>query len=350
MHRIRHIIFSMSLALLCMMTGVVGYMLIEKWDFFDAVYMTVITLSTVGYGEIHSLSRTGRVFTIVLVILGVGFTVYVAGSIVQFMVEGKIRSLLGRKRLDRRIRKSKGHYIVCGYGRIGRVICRDFQQKPLDLVVIEQDPELVADMDADGVLYICADATEEKTLIEAGIEHAKGLVAVLATDMDNVFLVLTARQLNADLFIAARAGNKRTKAKLLAAGANRVESPYHIGAASMAQRIMRPTVTTFLDFALAHRRKDIQMEEIPVSTGSPLVDVMLKDSGIRQRFNLIIIAIMKKDGGMHFNPSFESVIKSGDTVIAVGEKENLRKLGEILNPRKMGPESPSPPQAECGPR
>ena len=187
-------------------------------------------------------------------------------------------------------------------------------------------------MDEDKVLYVCGDVSDEANLIKAGIKRAKGLVAVLATDADNVFLVLTARQLNPDLYIVARACQAESKAKLRAAGANNVESPYEMGAVSMAQRILRPTVTNFLDLAFTYSRKDIQMEEIPVSSSSALSNVMLKDSGIRQQFNLIIIAIKKSDDSMLFNPSFETVIKAGNTVIAVGEEANLKRLADILNP------------------
>ena len=312
--------------------GTAGYVIIEDWEVFDALYMTIITVSTVGFSEIHNISKTGRLFTILLVFSGVGFTLYIAAAVVQFMVEGRIRIILGRRRLEKKISRMKNHYIVCGYGRIGRVVCRNLKRKPLDLVVIEKDPELISVMDADGVLYISGDAADEENLIRAGIKRAKGLVAVLASDADNVFLVLTARQLDPDLLIIARASQEESKSKLRAAGANTVESPYGIGAASMAHRIIRPTVTSFLDLAFAHKRKDIQMEEIPVSASSDLVNIMLKDTGIRQKYNLIIIAIKKPDKSMLFNPSFEAMIEVGDTIIAVGEEVNLQELEKILNP------------------
>ena len=204
----------------------------------------------------------------------------------------------------------------------------------MDIIVIERDPDLVPLMDGDGILYISGEATDEANLQKAGIGRAKGLIAALATDTENVFLVLTARQLAPDLQIIARASREETKSKLKMAGANSVESPYEMGAVSMAQHIVRPTVTSFLDLAFEHKRKDIQMEEIPVSESSELVNVMLKDSGIRQRFNLIIIAIKNPDGEMLFNPSFEAVIQPNDTVVAVGEVDNLDKLEHILNPKK----------------
>jgi voltage-gated potassium channel len=307
-------------------------MIIEDWRFLDALYMTVITISTVGYREVNQVGDVGRVFTILLVAIGVGFTLYVAAAVVQFMVEGRIRIILGRRRLDKKINRLKNHYIVCGYGRIGRVICRNLRRKPLDVVAIDNGPELIPVMDEDGILYVSGDAADEASLIKAGIQRAKGLVAALATDMDNVFLVLTARQLAPELTIIARASQEAVKSKLQAAGADSVESPYEMGAVSMAHHIIQPTVTNFLDLAFAHGRKDIQMEEIPVSESSELVNVPLKDSGIRQNYNLIIMAIKKPDGDMLFNPSYEAAIMPDDTVIAVGELENLQKLEKLLNP------------------
>lgn len=332
MKSIRQLKLCVLLLLLIILIGVTGYMTIEHWGFLDALYMTVTTFTTVGYSEVHEVSDLGRMFTIFFIIIGVMYFLYIAGVIVQFMVEGQIRTLLGRRSLDKKIDRLKNHYIVCGYGRIGKTLCTILKRKAVDLVVIEKDQDLIPVMVEDKIFYISGDAGDESNLIKAGIQHAKGLIAVLATDTDNVFLVLTARQLNPDLYIMANASRNESKPKLLAAGANRVELPYDMGAVSMAQRIIRPTVTNFLNLALAQRRKDIQMEEIPVSPSSELVNVMLKDSGIRQRYNLIIIAVKKSDDSMLFNPSFEAVIESGDTVIAVGEEENLKKLEKILNP------------------
>jgi voltage-gated potassium channel len=328
----KHLLLSVLLALCIFLLGATGYMMIEGWDFLDALYMTVITLTTVGYGEVHEVSRIGQIYTILLIFIGVAFILFVAGSVVQFMVEGRIRTILGRRSLDKKIDRLKNHYIVCGYGRIGRVLCNQLKRKPIDLVVIDKNLELIPIFDDDKVLYLSGDASDEAVLHKAGILRAKGLIAVLATDTDNVFLVLTARQLNPDLYIIARASRDDSKLKLQAAGANKVESPYEMGAVSMAQRIIRPTVTNFLNLAFAHKRKDIQMEEIPVNSSSGLINVMLKDSGIRQQFNLIIIAIKKPDGSMMFNPSYETVIEAGDTVIAVGQEGNLQRLENKLNP------------------
>jgi voltage-gated potassium channel len=328
----KHLVISTTLSVIIVITGTLGYMYIEGWGFLDALYMTVITISTVGFMEVRPMGDPGHLFTIFLVFIGVGFTLYVAGAVVQFMVEGRIRVIMGRRMVDRKISHLNNHYIVCGYGRIGRVLCNKLRSGSIDVVVLEQDRELIPQMEEDKVLYICGDASAEENLLKAGVQKAAGLISVLATDTDNVFLVLTARQLAPDLTITARASRESAKKKLLAAGATSVESPYEMGALRMAQKVLSPTVTSFLDLAFAHSHKEIQMEEIPVQSDSDLANVMLKDSGIRQRFNLILIAIELESGDMLFNPSFEYVIKPGDTVIAVGEKGNLRKLHHILCP------------------
>lgn len=332
METTKHFIISILLAILLILCGTAGYMIIEGWRMIDALYMTIITLTTVGYGEVYRLSDAGHVYTIVLIITGVGFFLYVIGAVIQFMVEGRVRILLGRRRLDRKISRLKNHFIVCGYGRIGKVICHKLLHENFDVVVIDKNPGLAETMDELGFVYICGDATDEAILLKAGIRKAKALIAVLGADTDNVFLVLTGRQLSSDLNIVARAGNDAAKAKLAAAGANTVEAPYETGAASMAQRIIRPTVTNFLDQAFTGDQNDIHMEEIPVADTSKLNGIILKDSGIRQKYNLIIIAIKKPDDRMIFNPSFETRLDAGDTVIAVGDPVNLYKLQAELNP------------------
>ena len=332
METLKHLVISTTLSVLIIITGTLGYMYIEQWPFLDALYMTVITISTVGFMEVRPMGDSGHLFTIFLVFIGVGFTLYVAGAVVQFMIEGQIRYIMGRRMVGRKISHLNHHYIVCGYGRIGRVLCNKLRSGSLDVLVLEQNRDLIPQMEEDKILYICGDALAEENLLKAGIKKAKGLISVLATDTENVFLVLTVRQLAPELTIMARASHESTKKKLLAAGATSVESPYEMGALRMAQKVLNPTVTSFLDLAFERSHEEIQMEEIPVQPNSDLANVMLKDSGIRQRFNLILIAIELEDGNMLFNPSFEYVIKPGDTVIAVGQKSNLRKLQTILCP------------------
>jgi voltage-gated potassium channel len=312
--------------------GTVGYVLIEGWSLIDGLYMTVITLATVGYGEVHVTSDAGRVFTIVLIILGVGFCLYVVGNVVQFLVEGQIRLILGRRKLDKQLRQLKDHYIVCGYGRMGRGLCRYLSQKQLDFAVIEKNPNRTSGMDNDGILYVLGDSTSEANLTIAGIDRASTLMATLGTDAANVFLVLTARRRNHELFIVARANENESIDTLYAAGANVVVSPYEIGARRMAHAILRPTVIHFLELAFADESTDIEMEEIPVKARSNLVDMTLQESGIRQDLDVIIIAMKKADGTMLFNPSAGSMIEVGDTVVVVGEDRNLVKLEKILNP------------------
>lgn len=315
--------------------GTIGYMVIEGWPLTDALYMTVITLSTVGYGEVQGLSPTGRIFTIILIIMGVSFVFYLAGSVIQFMMEGRIREILGRRKLEKKIRVQKGHYIICGYGRVGSGVCEALASKPLDVVVIERDPARVDLLNERNILHIPGEATDEENLIRAGVQRAGGLVAALKTDSDNVYVTLSARQLNPGLFIIARAGEKQSENKLLAAGANKVVSPYHMGAHRIAQSILRPTVTDFLELTLMDASRDIQMEEMPVKPSSKLINVALQDSEIRKELDLIIVAVKKATGDMLFNPSSQTKLEAGDTVIAIGENRNLERLERLLNPGRQ---------------
>ncbi len=311
--------------------GISGYMLIEQWSFLDAAYMTAITLSTVGFLEIHEPSSGGRIFTIILIFIGVGYFLYLAGVIVQSIVEGEIKTLLGRQRLDKKIKKLKNHYIIAGYGRIGRVLCNFIKEDSPDIVVLEQDETLVTTLQKDKLHYLIGDASDEEVLLKAGIEKAGFLVAALATDTANVFLVLTARQLNPDIYIMARASNPGVKKKLLVAGANRVESPYDTGAISMGLKLLRPNVRTFLDVALSRKSDAIQIEELFIPKDSRYTQLALKDSGIRQDFNLIIIAIKKTNEEMMFAPHFETLLEAKDTLILMGKTKDLKAFDKALN-------------------
>ena len=335
MSRTPHLVIGIFLFILMLLAGTAGYMFIEGWPFIDALYMTVITLATVGFREVHELSLPGRIFTMVLIIVGVGFVFYLAGGIIQFMVEGRIRDILGRRKLEKELRKQKDHYIICGFGRVGSSICDLLASKPLGMVVIERNPERIARASDRHLLYVSGEATEEENLILAGVERARGLLAVLKTDTDNVYVTLTARQLNPKLFIIARGGEEKSENKLLAAGANRVVSPYLMGAHRIAQTILRPTVTDFLELTLVEKGRNIQMEEMPVDASSKLIDVALQDSRIRKDLDLIIVAVRKPEGQMLFNPSSQTKLQGGDMVVAIGEKQNLERLEKILNPQRQ---------------
>ena len=317
---------------LLIFSGATGYKIIEGWSYMDSVYMTVITLTTVGFQEVNALSPSGRLFTIILILLGGGFALYVAGAIVQFVVEGKIRSILGRRRLEKSIKKLSGHTILCGYGRIGSVICSSLMTKKIPVVVIEKDPLLVDILDSKKIPNLPGDSTDEELLDKAGINKAKNLIAALGTDTDNVFLVLTSRQINPDLFIVARCSYPNSRQKLYAAGADLVESPYELGAARIAMRIERPNVTDFLDTALTLDNTNIQMEEIPVRQGSYMCRKSLMESGLRQDYNLMVIAIKKHNGNMVFNPPHDAVIEAEDTMSVIGEDKMLEKLRKTLMP------------------
>jgi voltage-gated potassium channel len=332
MNRLGQIIRAIIISCVIFCIGVSGYMAIERWNFLDAAYMTAITLSTVGFMEVHKISSAGRIFTIIMIFAGVGYFLYIAGVIMQSIVEGEMQSILGRKRLDKKISKLKNHYIVCGYGRIGRVLCQLIKEETNDIVVIETDDSLIAALEKDKMHYLHGDASNEGVLLKAGVKNASFLVAALGTDTANVFLVLTARQVNPDIFIMARASNPDVRSKLMVAGANLVESPYDTGAVSMGLKLLRPSVSSFLDVALSRKRDAIQIEELFVPKSSKYTNVALKDSGIRQDFNLIIISIKKASGEMLFNPHFETLIEPKDTVIVMGKTPDLRKFTKAINP------------------
>jgi voltage-gated potassium channel len=329
---LRQTLISIGLSIVLMAVGSAGYMIIEGWNFMDAFYMTIITMATVGYGEVHPVSFQGRVFTVVLILLGVGFFLYVAGNIIQFLVEGRIRSVLGRRKLDKQIDKIKGHYIICGYGRIGRVLAQFLTARYVDVVVIERNQSRVTKMDEDGILYLIGEATDESILERAGIQRAKGIVTAVATDADNVFLVLIAKQLNPNLFIVARASQNDAKKTLLAAGADKVISPYDLGARRMAHAILRPTVIRFLEMAFADDSVDIQIEEVRVGENSRMAGMTLKDTGIRHDFDLMIMVIRKVDDTMSFNPKADTVIEAGDVMVVVGSDKNIKRLERVLTP------------------
>jgi len=326
----KHMLISIAMVLLLVLLGCLGYMVIEKWNFFDSLYMTIINLTTVGYGEVNPVSAQGRIFTMGLLVLGGGCFLYLVGNIIQFLVEGRIRLILGRRKLDHHINKLKNHYIVCGYGRIGRVLTRYLIQKYIDVVVIERNADQTPALDEDGVLYLVGDSMNEKLLERAGIHRARGLGTAVGTDADNVFLVLIARQLNPGLSIVARASQESTKKTLLAAGADNVVSPYDLGARRMAHAILRPTVIKFLEMAFTDESTDIQIEEIRVRPGASLIGVQLRDSGIRQNLDLIIIVIQKADGSMLFNPKADTRFEEGDTVVVMGGARSLAQLSRML--------------------
>jgi voltage-gated potassium channel len=310
--------------------GSLGFVWLEGWPFFDALYMTVTTLTTVGYGETHPLSQWGKLYNMVLILAGMGVLFYIITSLARVVVEGEIAAALGKRKLQKRIKKLSGHYIICGYGRLGEIIARQLHERRIPLVVVESNQELINYLDKFGYYFVAGDATKEEVLLEAGIERARGLVSVVHSDASNVYIVLTARSLNPSLFIVARGEEPGSRQKLLRAGADKVESPYELGGRKMAHTILRPTVTTLMELAM-QEGVEWSMEEVAVGTTSSMVGLPLKDSGIRQQYGVIVVAIKRADGEMLFNPSPAAPVLGGDTLILIGMRKHLEALEEILH-------------------
>lgn len=311
--------------------GTVGYMVIEKWNVLDALYMTVITITTVGFGEIRPISEPGRIFTIVLIFFGIGIVAYILGLVAQTMVVFQMTKILGRRKLGLKKKSMKDHYIICGYGRIGKTICQELVSSDIPVLVVDMEEEIKLQLEEVGIPYILDDATNEEVLVEARIDRAKGLVSVVSSDADNLFITMTARGLNPDLFIITRTDDEKNQKKFLRAGANRVFLPYVIGGQRMAHTIAKPAVMSFLDLTVHDRNIALEMEELLVREGSRLAGANLVESGIRQELNIIIVAIRKSEGEMIFNPSSQTRMEKGDTLIALGHKRDLEKLRHILS-------------------
>jgi voltage-gated potassium channel len=318
--------FAVSLLVAVTAGGTVGYMVIERWSAWDAFYMTIITITTVGYKEIHDLSLAGQAFTVVLLICGVGSALYTFTLLAAAIVEGRLPKRLQRRRHARMLETVKDHFIVCGYGRIGSMIAQQLTRQHVPIVVIERDENRAQAAIENGLLAIEADASREDMLKRAGIERARGLIAAVGTDAENVYAVLTARVLRPDLFIVGRAEGEDATAKLKRAGANRVVSPYQIGAVQMAQTALRPAVVDFVALATSSENLELAMEEIAIVAGSGLADRTLVDAGLRQRFGVIVVGIQRQDDRMEFNPLPEAVIRAGDKLVVLGQPESLKQL------------------------
>ncbi len=309
--------------------GTIGYSVVEGWSIFDSLYMTIITLTTVGYEEVHTLSRAGRYFTIILVLSGVGSMLYALGVGARVVIEGEIREILGRRQLTKKIENLKNHYIICGYGRMGKVICKEMVQNKAPFIIVEKDPDILTTIPKD-ILSMQGDSTQDSVLNDAGIEKARGLISVLSTDADNLYVVLSARGLNPKLRIVARASEEGADKKLLRAGADKVISPYNLGGLRIAHTILKPAVVDFIEFATRSGNLELQMEEIKVKGDSHIVDRSFDECGLRKDLGIIIVAIKRESGEMEFNPTSTSVIKLGDTLVAMGETKQLEALEKLV--------------------
>ena len=310
--------------------GTVGYMVIEGWSAWDAFYMTVTTVATVGFREVHALSRAGEAFTVALIFGGVGTAFYTATLVATSIVEGGLHRRFEERRFARMLDRIHDHFIVCGYGRIGRIIVDELQQQGVPFVVIERDPELVHNVAERGWLAVHADASQEDVLRRVGIHRARGLIAAVGTDAENVFTVLSARVMRPDLFIIARVESDDAEHKLRRAGADRVISPYHIGATHMVQSALRPAVVDFVQLATSAGHLDLSMEQVHIRDNSALVGKTIVDAGIRQKFGVIVVAIKRGGGAMEFNPAPEAVLNAGDEMVVLGRPESVKELEETV--------------------
>jgi|SRR2546423_5327833 len=323
--RIRYAVIALAVAIAF---GTAGFHLIEGWSLIDSLYMTVETVTTVGYGDVPPRSVGGRIFAIIFMFVGVGTVAYVLSSTVQRIVQSELIATFGARRRYREMSKLRNHYIICGAGRVGSHIIRDLERASAHFIVIEKDAERVAHLADRRVHVLVGDATLEETLREAGVERARGLAACLPDDADNVYVVLTARDLNPNLHIVARAAEEQAEAKLIRAGANRVVAPIIMGGRRMAVAMMKPAVDDFMDSITADNL-DLNFEQVEVEASSHLVGRPLRATPIRSELDVVIVSIRLRNGLRLFNPNAETVIEEGDLLIAIGRTDALVRLGKL---------------------
>jgi voltage-gated potassium channel len=307
--------------------GILGFHFIEHWSYFDGFYMVLTTITTIGYGELHPLSHTGRIFNVFVIVAGVSLLFLLIGTVTQILLEFELRSFFGRRRMERDIRRLSGHYIICGAGRVGRSVARELVHKDVPFVLVEPDSEKARRYSEEGWLTVVGDSTQSAVLREARIDEASGLVAAASTDAINTYIVLTARSLNPKIKIVARASEEDAEKHLLTAGADSVVLPYRFAGHRIAQSFLQPHVLDFIDSATVRLGMDLEISEIPVSPRSRYVGQTLADSHMRNDFGVIVLAI-KRGSEMLMNPSPDDVVAANDFLIAMGEPGALRKLEE----------------------
>jgi voltage-gated potassium channel len=307
------------------LTGTLGYMLIEGWGVLDSLYMTVTTIATVGFGETHPLSPRGRLFTIGLIVLGVGGALYLLTAMMQYVFEGHLGRNLERRRMQQRIEDLRDHFILCGFGRVGRQVARDFRLAKQPFVIIDVNQASVDEAADEGYPCVRGDAAADDTLRRAGIERARGLVTCVDSDADNVFVTLSARALRAELFIVARSNTEDAAPKLHRAGADRVVSPYSIGGRQMAMLATRPAAVEFVDRVLSRADVDLLLEDFAVREGSPLVGRTVREVGQTIAPGVLILAIRRRDK-LVTQPSDDTAVAVGDELVAFGTSAQLRAL------------------------
>jgi voltage-gated potassium channel len=306
-----------------------GYHFIEGWSLFDSLYMAIITLTTVGFAEVHPLGAAGRAFTMILSLGGIFTLFFAASEILRTWASGELRRLFGRQQMRKTMLRLKEHVIVCGYGRMGHLICEEFSRVSLPFVIIDNTETRLADFSLKGGVALFADATADETLKRAGIERARALVTVLPSDADNLFITMSARLLSDRVSIIARAEEEATAGKLVRAGASRVVSPYLIGGGRVVQAILQPAVLDFIEVATRSEHLELQLEEVVVLPQSRLAGKTIAASRLRADLNVIIVAIKRDGEGMTFNPPDDVVISGGETMVMLGARDQLTRVEEM---------------------
>jgi len=315
------------LILLMIFIGVIGFHLIEKWPFMDCLYMTVITIFTVGFKEVHALSPAGRIFTIFIILGGVGAVLFVLTKLAEIVYEGGIYKFLRRRRMEKKLGHLKDHYIICGHGRMGKEVRERLEEENVPFVVIDNNEEKLKLIKTTPKGFsIQGDASHEETLSEAGIKKAKGLAALLPTDADNLYLILTVRLLNPSLFIIAKALDEEAERKLLQIGANRVVSPFKLSGLKIAQGLIRPTLVDFMDLIIRRKEIALYIEEFAVTKDSCLIDRTLKECDIRKTANVIVVAVKKPGEDIVFNPSPDIKLERGDILLVLGDEKEVSQF------------------------
>jgi voltage-gated potassium channel len=319
---------QMAAALLGMIVafGTAGYVLIEGWTPWDAFYMTIISLTTVGYREVHPLSRPGQAFTTVLLVVGVATMLYSFTLVGARVIEGTLQQQWERRRMAHMLDRLENHFIVCGYGRIGSIVVDEFRRQHVPHVIIERDPGRLHELREGGHLIVEGDASSEDVLARAGVSRARGLIAAVSTDAENVYTILSARLMQPSLYIIGRAESDESARKIRQAGADRVISPYQIGGLHMAQLALRPTVVEFVQLATSSEFLDLSMEQIEVRDGSPLAGQTIVGANLRQAFGVIVIGIRRAAGRMEFNPPPDARMEAGDHLVVLGPNDRLTAL------------------------
>jgi voltage-gated potassium channel len=307
--------------------GAIGFKLFEGWTWLESLYLATQTVTTVGYGDVPPKTSAGRIFAILFMLIGAGTVLYALTALAQAVIQSEIIEALDFRRKTKEMERMKNHFIVCGAGRVGRRIIRNLQKENLQFVVIERDEKKLAEFENEKLHILIADATLEENLIHAGVKHAKGLATCLPDDAANVYVVLTARGINENLHIVARAVEEQAEPKLIRAGASRVVAPTIIGSQSMARALLKPAIADFMDSIVAETL-DLVFEEIAIESHSPYLNKKLKETNISRELNLIIVAIRRKNGELYFHPVGASVIEEGDLLIVVGKADSMKKLVE----------------------